>query len=130
MAAGRRASAITGLVLSSSQRTTREPTRPVAPVTATVIDSAARGAAFGDRSPSGGGYQLPWDSPVRVRVATGSGGTASSVVQGRQVELAQPLGVGEDIDGDDLPVGDGEAKDDPRPPAGRPHRSHGPIHQR
>ena len=36
----------------------------------------------------------------------------------RQVELAEALGVSEQVDFGDLPVGDREAEDDPRLPAG------------
>ena len=58
-------------------------------------------------------FKGEWDDAAglrgaRARVATG---LSASVVEDRQVELAQPLGVGEDVDRDDPAVADGEAHD-------------------
>jgi len=54
----------------------------------------------------------------------------SSVAEDRQVELAKALGVGEQVDGDDLSGRDREAKYHPRLSARSPYESHSFIHQR
>src|SRR5262249_21552064 len=56
--------------------------------------------------------------------APGRAATASAV-DGRQVELAEPGGVGEDVDLDDLPAPDGEAHDRQRPAARKPRNKSG-----
>src|SRR6266545_1785931 len=53
-----------------------------------------------------------------------------SVVEDRQVELAQPRWVGEDVDLDDPAAPDREAQDRKRPPARRPHGARGAVEER
>ncbi len=64
------------------------------------------------------------------RAAAGVAGSSwrpSSVVEDRQVELAKPLGVSDQVDFGDLPADDREAEHDTRPPAWSPHRSRGTV---
>src|SRR5512132_3799717 len=58
--------------------------------------------------------------PGLTRAARSAG---SSAVQDRQVEPAQPRGIGEHIDLDDPPTPDGEAHDRDRPPPRSPHNA-------
>src|SRR5829696_4139856 len=53
-----------------------------------------------------------------------------SVVEDRQVELAEALGVGEDVDLDDLPPPDREAHDRKRPSTRSHDDSYGSVHER
>src|SRR2546427_797196 len=54
----------------------------------------------------------------------------SSVVEDHEVEPAETLGVGEQIDGGDLSVGDREGEHDPGPPSHRPYGSRGSVDER
>ncbi len=54
----------------------------------------------------------------------------ASVVEYCQVELAQALGVGYEVDFEDLPELDREAEDDTRPSAWSPDGSHRSVHER
>jgi hypothetical protein len=80
--------------------------------------SLRRGAVL-DRS----GPELP----KLTRAATYVG---SAVVEDRQVELAEALVVGDQVNFDDLAARDREAEYAPRPPARSPHESHGSVHER
>ena len=57
-------------------------------------------------------------------------GAGLSVVKDRQVELAEALGVGEDVDCRDLSVRDREAEYGTRLSVWRPHRAGDTIHER
>ena len=54
----------------------------------------------------------------------------TSVSEDGQIELSQPAGIGEQVDGDDLAVDDGEVEDDTRSAARSPHGPNGPVHKR
>src|SRR5262249_12063637 len=56
--------------------------------------------------------------------------TSWHVVEHHQVELYEARGVGEQVDFDDLPTRDREAKDDERLSAPHPHQSRSSIHGR
>ena len=56
--------------------------------------------------------------------------TTALVVEDREVELAEALGVGEHVDFDDPPARDREAECDTRPSARRPHQPRRAIHKR
>ncbi len=53
----------------------------------------------------------------------------ASVVEDRQIELAEACGVGEYVDFDDLPARDREAEYDTRSSAGSPHGPSGSVHE-
>jgi DNA-binding CsgD family transcriptional regulator/tetratricopeptide (TPR) repeat protein len=101
--------------------------------------AATRAAKLGLIKTASLAAEPPHDARLRPRQGRPAGGAGrrpggpaarGSARQGDQVELPQRAGVAEQVDRGDLPAGEGEGEDHPRPPAGCPHRPGDPVDER
>jgi len=89
-----------------------------------VVEEGADGFEVGDL---GHGGRVPVEGDTSQRRAVAGRPVGSSVVEDHEVELPEALGVGEEVDFDDLPARNRKAEYHTRLSARSPHSSRGAV---